>query len=219
VSKHKIGDKVMSLVAAGGYAQYLHRPGCPGDAIAVPPSLSMNEAGAIPETLMTVWHKCVRARRVETGRNAADPRRLPPASDTMAIQLAKAFGSKVIVTVGSREKADACIKLGAIAAINYKTVDFVAEVKTATDGRGRQCHSRHGRRRNTPSAIRRRGDRRPRGPDRPARRPQGKCQSCQADGETPAPHRFDVASRTNADKAAMVAAIEAKVMPLLREGA
>ena len=55
---------------------------------------------------------------------------------TMAIQLAKAFGSKVIVTVGSKDKADACLKLGADRAINYKTEDFVAEVKTATDGAG-----------------------------------------------------------------------------------
>src|SRR6266851_1191588 len=55
---------------------------------------------------------------------------------TMAIQLAKAFGSKVIVTVGSKDKAEACLKLGAARAINYKTEDFVAEVKTATDGAG-----------------------------------------------------------------------------------
>src|SRR6202022_4552135 len=55
---------------------------------------------------------------------------------TMAIQLAKAFGSKVIVTVGSKDKADACIKLGADRAINYRTEDFVAEVKDATSGAG-----------------------------------------------------------------------------------
>src|ERR1700719_3804247 len=55
---------------------------------------------------------------------------------TMAIQLAKAFGSKVIVTVGSKEKAEACLKLGADRAINYKTEDFVAAGKAATDGAG-----------------------------------------------------------------------------------
>ena len=54
----------------------------------------------------------------------------------MAIQLAKAFGSKVIVTVGSQDKIDACLKLGADRAINYKTEDFVAVVKAETDNAG-----------------------------------------------------------------------------------
>ena len=55
---------------------------------------------------------------------------------TMAIQLAKAFGSKVIVTVGSQDKVDACLKLGADRAINYKTEDFVAVVKAETNDAG-----------------------------------------------------------------------------------
>ena len=66
---------------------------------------------------------------------------------TMAIQLAKAFGAKVIVTVGSQDKADACLKLGADRAINYKTEDFVAAVKAATGKAGANRHPRHGRRR------------------------------------------------------------------------
>src|SRR6202023_3396287 len=132
-TKHKVGDKVMSLVAGGGYAQYTIAQDA--QAMAVPASLSMIEAGAIPETLMTVWHNVFERGGLKAGETLL----IHGGSSgigTMAIQLAKAFGAKVIVTVGSKEKADACLKLGADRAINYKTEDFVAEVKTATDGAG-----------------------------------------------------------------------------------
>src|SRR2546421_5708221 len=132
-SKHKLGDKVMSLVAGGGYAQYCIAQAA--QAMAVPPSLSMLEAGAIPETLMTVWHNVFERGALKAGETLL----IHGGSSgigTMAIQLAKAFGAKVIVTVGSKEKADACLKLGADRAVNYKTDDFVAEVKTATGGAG-----------------------------------------------------------------------------------
>src|SRR5260370_41168398 len=95
----------------------------------------MVEAGASPETLMTVWHNVF-------GRGALQPGETllvhggSSGIGTMAIQLAKAFGAKVIGTVGSKDKADACLKLGADWAINYKTEDFVTEVKTATSGAG-----------------------------------------------------------------------------------
>src|SRR5215471_21836010 len=132
-TRHKLGDKVMSLVAGGGYAQYCIAQDA--QAMAVPPSLTMQEAGAIPETLMTVWHNVFE-------RGALKPSETllvhggSSGIGTMAIQLAKALGSKVIVTVGSQDKADACVKLGADRAINYKTEDFAAEVKAATDGAG-----------------------------------------------------------------------------------
>jgi len=132
-SKHKLGDKVMSLVAGGGYAQYTIAQDA--QAMTVPPSLSMIEAGAIPETLMTVWHNVFERGALKPGETIL----IHGGSSgigTMAIQLAKAFGAKVIVTVGSKDKADACVKLGADRAINYKTEDFVTEVKNATDGAG-----------------------------------------------------------------------------------
>src|ERR1700720_3218189 len=132
-SKHKVGDKVMSLVAGGGYAQYAIAQDA--QAMTVPPSLSMIEAGAIPETLMTVWHNVFERGGLKAGETLL----IHGGSSgigTMAIQLAKAFGAKVIVTVGSKEKADACLKLGADRAINYKTEDFVTDVKNATDGAG-----------------------------------------------------------------------------------
>ncbi len=103
--------------------------------MAVPPALSMQEAGAIPETLMTVWHNVFERGALKPGETLL----IHGGSSgigTMAIQLAKAFGSKVIVTVGSKDKADACTKLGADHAINYKTEDFVAATKAATGGAG-----------------------------------------------------------------------------------
>ena len=132
-SKHKLGDKVMSLVAGGGYAQYCIAQDA--QAITVPPALSIQEAGAIPETLMTVWHNVFERGALKPGETLL----IHGGSSgigTMAIQLAKAFGSKVIVTVGSQDKADACLKLGADRAINYKTEDFVAATKDFTGGKG-----------------------------------------------------------------------------------
>src|SRR3954470_20585088 len=128
-AKHKIGDRVMSLVAGGGYAQYCIAQDA--QAMAVPQALSMTEAGAIPETLMTVWHNVFERGGLQPGETLL----IHGGSSgigTMAIQLAKALGSKVIVTGGSQAKADACVRLGADHAINYKTEDFVARVKEIT---------------------------------------------------------------------------------------
>src|SRR6516164_956114 len=128
--RHKVGDKVMSLVAGGGYAQYCIAQDA--QAMAVPPALSMQEAGALPETLMTVWHNVFERGGLKSGETLL----IHGGSSgigTLAIQLAKAFGAKVFVTVGSQDKIDACLKLGADRAINYKTEDFVAVVKEETD--------------------------------------------------------------------------------------
>ncbi|MEH6952220.1 NAD(P)H-quinone oxidoreductase [Nitrobacter sp. NHB1] len=132
-SKYKPGDKVMSLVSGGGYAQYCvaHE----SVAMPIPAGLSMLEAGATPETLMTVWHNVFERGALKAGETLL----IHGGSSgigTMAIQLAKAFGAKVIVTVGSRDKADACLGLGADHAVNYKTHDFVVEVKALTGGTG-----------------------------------------------------------------------------------
>lgn len=127
--KHKIGDKVMSLVAGGGYAEYCIAQDA--QAMPVPEGFSMLEAGATAETLMTVWHNVFERGGLQAGETLL----IHGGSSgigTMAIQLAKAFGAKVIVTVGSQDKADACLKLGADHAINYKTEDFVARVKDIT---------------------------------------------------------------------------------------
>ena len=141
---------------------------------------------------MTVWHNVFERGALKPGETLL----IHGGSSgigTMAIQLAKAFGAKVIVTVGSKDKADACLKLGADRAINYKTEDFVAEVKAATDGAGVQCHSRHGRRRLHRAQLRRCRDRRPHRPDRVPRRTQGDRQFRQADGQAADPYRLDAA--------------------------
>ena len=214
-TKHKIGDKVMSLVAGGGYAQYCIAQDA--QAMAVPPVLSILEAGAIPETLMTVWHNVF-----ERGRLTPDETLLIHGGSsgigTMAIQLAKAFGSKVIVTVGSQEKAEACLKLGAVRAINYKTEDFVAEVKTATNGAGANVIL---------DMVG--GDYVDRNYDAAA--VDGRIVQIATLGGAKVTVNIarvmvkrlyhtgsTLRPRTNADKAAMVAAIEARVMPLIREG-
>jgi NADPH:quinone reductase len=132
-TRHKLGDKVMSLVAGGGYAQYCIAQDA--QAMTVPPALSMLEAGAMPETLMTVWHNVFERGGLKSGETLL----IHGGSSgigTMAIQLAKAFGAKVLVTVGSQDKADACLKLGADHAINYKNEDFVEKTKAATGGQG-----------------------------------------------------------------------------------
>jgi NADPH2:quinone reductase len=214
-TKHKIGDKVMSLVAGGGYAQYCIAQDA--QAITVPSTLSMTEAGATAETLMTVWHNVFERGGLKAGETLL----IHGGSSgigTMAIQLAKAFGAKVIVTVGSKEKADACVKLGADHAINYKTQDFVAEVKTATGGKGVEVildmiGGEYVDRNYDAAAVDGRivqiallgGGK--------ATINVGKLMVKRLNhtGSTLRP-------RSNADKAAMVAAIEAKVMPLFREG-
>jgi len=133
VTRFKPGDKVMSLVAGGGYAQYCltHET----HAMPVPQAFSLIEAGATPETLMTVWHNVFERGGLQAGETLL----IHGGSSgigTMATQLAKAFGARVIVTVGSQDKAEACLKLGADRAINYKTEDFVAETRAFTDKTG-----------------------------------------------------------------------------------
>jgi NADPH2:quinone reductase len=137
----------------------------------------------------------------------------------MAIQLAKAFGSKVIVTVGGQDKADACTKLGADVAINYKTQEFVEETRKATGGAGADVIL---------DMVG--GDYTDRNYDAAAT--GGRIvQIAFLSGTPKATVNFSklmvkrlthtgstLRPRTNADKAAMVAAIEANVMPLLREG-
>jgi NADPH2:quinone reductase len=215
VRKHKLGDKVMSLVAGGGYAQYCIAQDA--QAMAVPSSLSILEAGALPETLMTVWHNVFERGRLQAGETIL----IHGGSSgigTMAIQLAKAFGSKVIVTVATREKADACLTLGADHAINYKSEDFVAAAKTMTSGTG-------------PNVILDMvgGDYIERNYDAAAT--EGRIVQIALLGGPKATVNFaklmvkrlhhtgsTLRPRSNADKAAMVSAIEAKVMPLVREG-
>lgn len=133
VQRYKVGDKVTALVPGGGYAEYwvVHE----SNALPVPTKLSMIEAAAIPETFFTVWHNVFERGALKAGETMLCHGG-SSGIGTTAIMLAKARGARVIVTVGSQEKAEACLKLGADVAINYNTQDFVAETKKATDGKG-----------------------------------------------------------------------------------
>ena len=129
----KLGDKICALVHGGGYAEYckVHE----SHALPVPKGLSMVEAAALPETCFTVWVNTFEM----AGLKAGEWLLVHGGSSgigTTAIMLAKAFGAKVIATAGSDEKCEACVKLGADAAINYKTTDFVPAVMEITGGHG-----------------------------------------------------------------------------------
>lgn len=129
----KPGDAVCALITGGGYAEY-----CLASAalcLPIPEGWSFIQAAALPETFFTVWS------------NVFDRVHLLPNEillvhggsggiGTTAIQLAKAFHAKIIVTAGSEAKCQFCLELGADAAINYKKQDFVAEINRLTDSKG-----------------------------------------------------------------------------------
>src|SRR5256885_827600 len=123
----------MALVVGGGYAEYCRAH--ESHALPVPEGLTLVAAAAIPETFFTVWHNAFERGRLKAGETLLVHGGSSGIS-TAAIPLAKAFGARVIATAGSAEKCAACRELGADVAVNYKTEDFVAATKTATDGRG-----------------------------------------------------------------------------------
>jgi len=128
-----IGKKVCALVAGGGYAEYCVAPA--GTCFVVPEVLSLAEAAAMPETLFTVWVNLFERGYAAEG-DAVLVHGGTSGIGTMAIALGNLFNLKVIVTCGSDEKCARALELGAAAAINYRTQDFAAEVKSFTEGRG-----------------------------------------------------------------------------------
>lgn len=133
VSRWQVGDKVCALVNGGGYAMFCIAEDV--QALPIPAGVSMVEAAGLPETIFTVWN------------NVFDRGRLGPGEwflvhggtsgiGTCAIQMAKGFGARVIATAGSADKVASCKELGADVGIDYRTQDFVKEVKAATGGHG-----------------------------------------------------------------------------------
>jgi NADPH2:quinone reductase len=129
----RVGDMATALVQGGGYAEYCTAPA--PQCLPIPKGMTPIEAASLPETFFTVWS------------NVFDRAGLAPGESFLvqggssgigvaAIQIVKAFGHKVFATAGSAEKCEACVKLGADRAINYKTEDFAAVVKDATSGKG-----------------------------------------------------------------------------------
>ena len=128
-----LGDAVCALVTGGGYAEYaVAHETC---ALSVPEPLSMVEAAAIPETFFTVWHNVFERGGLKSGETLL-VHGGSSGIGTTAIELAKAFGARVIVTAGSAVKCQRCLALGADYAVNYRSEDFVAAAKAATGGKG-----------------------------------------------------------------------------------
>jgi NADPH:quinone reductase len=128
-----LGRQVCALVSGGGYAEYClaYADHC----LPVPDGLSMEEAAAIPETLFTVWHNVFERGFADAGETIL-VHGGTSGIGSMAIKLGQMFGLTVIVTCGSDDKCAAALALGAAHAINYKSQDFVEEVKRITDGAG-----------------------------------------------------------------------------------
>ncbi len=128
-----VGDAVCALVAGGGYAEFCVAPA--GQCLPVPQGLNMIQAASLPETVFTVWQNVFHIARLQPGETLL-VQGGSSGIGVAAIQLAKALGSRVIVTAGSDEKCAACASLGADHAINYRTQDFVTETKRLTGGQG-----------------------------------------------------------------------------------
>ena len=129
----KIGDQVCALVAGGGYAEYCVAP--VEQCLPIPAGLSLIEAAGLCETYFTVWSNVFDRGRL-SGEETLLVHGGASGIGTTAIQLATAMGHKVFATVGSDDRVRAVEALGAVKGINYKTQDFVQEIKQLTDGRG-----------------------------------------------------------------------------------
>jgi NADPH:quinone reductase len=133
VTAWKVGDQVCALTPGGGYADF-----CRTDAshcLTLPRGFDLATAAAIPETFFTVWTNLVDRGRLRRGENVLIHGGSSGIGYT-AIQIAKQFGANVFTTVGNEQKAKFCLGLGADHVINYRTHDFVAEMKRITGARG-----------------------------------------------------------------------------------
>ncbi|MEU5291659.1 NAD(P)H-quinone oxidoreductase [Streptomyces umbrinus] len=133
VSGWAVGDEVCALLSGGGYAEKVVVPA--GQLLPVPEGIGLDKAAALPEVTCTVWSNVFMIAHLRPGETLL-VHGGASGIGTMAIQLAKAVGAKVAVTAGSKEKLDFCADLGADVLINYREQDFVEEIKAATDGAG-----------------------------------------------------------------------------------
>ena len=131
VTGWKPGDALCALVSGGGYAEYCTVP--TAQALPPPRGYAMLEAGALPENYFTVWTNVFERGRLQTGETIL-VHGGSSGIGTTAIQLARAFGARVVATAGSEEKCAACRALGAERAINYRTEDFVQVIKDGVGG-------------------------------------------------------------------------------------
>ncbi|MCB1768420.1 MAG: NAD(P)H-quinone oxidoreductase [Candidatus Competibacteraceae bacterium] len=128
-----VGDQVCALLTGGGYAEYCVAPA--PQCLPVPAGLNLQQAAALPETFFTVWSNIFDRGRLQPGETLL-VHGGASGIGTTAIQLAKALGSRVLTTVGSPDKVQPCLDLGAERVIHYREEDFVQVVKSITNGRG-----------------------------------------------------------------------------------
>ena len=127
------GQAVCALVSGGGYAEYCAVPAV--QCLRIPAGVSAIEAAAIPETYFTVWTNLFDRGRLQSGERVLIHGGASGIGTT-AVQLGRAYGAIVYATAGSKEKCDACVRLGATRAIDYNHEDFVEAIKEATGGEG-----------------------------------------------------------------------------------
>jgi NADPH2:quinone reductase len=132
-SRFKDGDLICALVNGGGYAEFAVAP--EATTLLVPQGLNLTEAAALPETVFTVWHNVFERAALQPGEWLL-VHGGTSGIGTTAIQIGTALGAKVIVTVGSADKARAAEALGAVRAVNYREEDFVEVVRESTGGHG-----------------------------------------------------------------------------------
>jgi len=133
VTVWEVGDQVCALTPGGGYAEF-----CRTDerhCLPLPKGFALAASAAIPETFFTVWANVVTRGHLRSGESILIHGGSSGIGYT-AIQIAKQFGAVVFATVGNGQKAEFCLGLGADHVINYRTTDFVAEIKKVTSGRG-----------------------------------------------------------------------------------
>lgn len=133
VESFRVGDQVCALVTGGGYAEYCVAPAA--QCLPIPKGLSLLEGAALPETFFTVWSNVFDRGGLEPGQKLL-VHGGSSGIGTTAIQMASAFGAEVYVTAGSEEKCRFCEELGAKKAINYRSEDFVEVIKQETDKEG-----------------------------------------------------------------------------------
>ena len=128
-----VGDEVCALLTGGGYAEKVTVPA--GQLLPVPAGVSLEDAAALPEVACTVWSNIFMTANIQPGEVLL-VHGGGSGIGTMAVQLGREVGARVAVTAGSPEKLEVCRELGASILVNYRTEDFEAVVRQATDGHG-----------------------------------------------------------------------------------
>ena len=128
-----VGDEVCALLTGGGYAEKVTEPA--GQLLPVPAGVSLEDAAALPEVACTVWSNIFMTANIQPGEVLL-VHGGGSGIGTMAVQLGREVGARVAVTAGSPEKLEVCRELGASILVNYRTEDFEAVVREATDGHG-----------------------------------------------------------------------------------